>query len=125
MSTGLTDEDISRKHKMFTAGPYVISKAGLNNVINKYHGEFSVRGVLFMAISPGLIDNGQFGQPTEKQQKRGYEQFLQFQTEYPHFKGPFTNEESVGHIMKVIENSSVAGGNGGTVVSHFGNRQWL
>ena len=125
ITTGLTDEDLSRKHKIAIAAPYVISKAGLNNVVNKYHGEFSARGVLFMAISPGLIDNGQFSNLTEKQQTVGAQQGMQFATEYPHFNGPFSNEESVGHVMKIIRQSSIEGGNGGTVVSHFGNRQWL
>lgn len=125
LTTGLTDEDISRKYKVFTAAPYVISKLGLNGAINKYHGEFADRGVLFMAISPGLVDNGQFEGLNEKQGKRACEQGVQFATEYPHFKGPQTNEESVGQIMKVVSESSVEGGNGGTFVSHFGNKQWL
>lgn len=40
----------------------------------------------------------------------------------PDFKGPISPEESVSHIMAVIENASVERGDGGSYVSHFGNK---
>jgi hypothetical protein len=43
----------------------------------------------------------------------------------PHFKGPITPQESVEHVRRVIEMKSVEAGDGGTFVSHFGNKQWL
>lgn len=43
----------------------------------------------------------------------------------PDFKGPISPEESVSHIMAVIENASVERGDGGSYVSHFGNKQWI
>lgn len=43
----------------------------------------------------------------------------------PHFKGPITPTESVNHVMAVVEKASVENGDGGSFVSHFGNKQWL
>lgn len=43
----------------------------------------------------------------------------------PDWKGPITPEESVRRVLGVIEAASVERGDGGTFVSHFGNRQWL
>lgn len=43
----------------------------------------------------------------------------------PHFKGPGEAEPAVRDLLNVIERSSVEGGDGGTFVSHFGNKQWL
>ena len=43
----------------------------------------------------------------------------------PHFTGPITPQESVGHMLKVFARSSVDSADAGTMVSHFGNKQWL
>ena len=38
--------------------PYAISKAGLNMAIAKFHVQYKDEGILFMAISPGLVETG-------------------------------------------------------------------
>lgn len=43
----------------------------------------------------------------------------------PHFKAAATPQESVGDMLKLFEKSSIENGNGGTFVSHLGNKQWL
>lgn len=43
----------------------------------------------------------------------------------PHFTAPSTPQESVNDMLKLFERSSIEKGNGGTFVSHFGNKQWL
>lgn len=43
----------------------------------------------------------------------------------PHFKGPDKPEDAVKSILKVAENASLANGDGGAFLSHFGNKQWL
>lgn len=43
----------------------------------------------------------------------------------PHFTGPGTAEAAIRDVLSVIDRSSVKNGNGGTFVSHFGNKQWL
>lgn len=48
-----------------------------------------------------------------------------FQSYAPNFKGPVSPEESVKDVISVYEKASVANGDAGTFVSHFGNKQWL
>ena len=43
----------------------------------------------------------------------------------PSFKGPISPQESVEKVLAVIEKASVANGDGGSFVSHFGNKQWI
>ena len=43
----------------------------------------------------------------------------------PHFKGPIAPEESIKAMLAVIEKASVDKGDGGTFISHLGNKQWL
>lgn len=43
----------------------------------------------------------------------------------PDFKGPISAEESVKSVMSVVGRSSVANGDGGKFLSHFGNKQWI
>lgn len=60
ISSGLADDSVTNKYDMYEAAPYSISKAALNTVIAKYnaaHGK-NTDGVLFLSISPGLVDTG-------------------------------------------------------------------
>jgi hypothetical protein len=43
----------------------------------------------------------------------------------PHFMGQGAAEPAIRDILSVVDRSSVKNGNGGTFVSHFGNKQWL
>jgi hypothetical protein len=43
----------------------------------------------------------------------------------PDFTGPATPEESVKAVLAVVEKASLANGDGGAFLSHFGNKQWL
>ena len=38
------------------SGPYVISKAGLNIAVVKYAVEYKDEGIVFLALSPGLVN---------------------------------------------------------------------
>lgn len=48
-----------------------------------------------------------------------------FQVFAPHFAGPITPEESVRAVLSVVEKASVANGDGGSFVSHHGNKEWI
>lgn len=48
-----------------------------------------------------------------------------FATYAPHFTRPLTPEESVTAVVQVINEKSVENGDGGSFISHLGNRQWL
>lgn len=48
-----------------------------------------------------------------------------FQLYAPNFQGQVPPEAAVKDIISVYEKASVANGDGGSFVSHFGNKQWL
>ena len=58
LSTGVADIDLVNQVDIAVAAPYSISKAALNMAIAKYSALYKSEGILFMAISPGLVDTG-------------------------------------------------------------------
>ena len=59
LSTGVADIDLINQVDLAVAAPYSISKAALNMAIAKYSALYKSEGLLFMAISPGLVDTGE------------------------------------------------------------------
>jgi len=53
------------------------------------------------------------------------QEFLRFKEYAPHFERLLTPEESVNAVLSVIEKGSLANGDGGAFVSHWGNKQWI
>jgi hypothetical protein len=43
----------------------------------------------------------------------------------PHFKAMDTATDSAKAVLKVLEEKSLANGDGGAFVSHFGTKQWI
>lgn len=62
---------------------------------------------------------------TPEQKARLDAMLAKFSVYSPDFAGPITPTESVKAVLSVIENASLAKGDGGRFLSHFGNRQWL
>jgi hypothetical protein len=62
---------------------------------------------------------------TEEQMQKLAIQGAKFAKYKPDFKGPIQPEESVTAVLSVIDKASLANGDGGAFVSHFGNKQWL
>jgi NAD(P)-dependent dehydrogenase (short-subunit alcohol dehydrogenase family) len=125
LSTGMADIELIRNFDIDTAAPYTVSKAALNAVMAKFSAQYRSQGVLFLSISPGVVDTGMMERLTEEQ-KQGFANLgPKFAKYAPHFKGPITPEESANHVLSVIRNASVEKGDGGSFVSHFGNQQWL
>ena len=58
ISTGMADFDLVNKFEIDNAAPYAISKSAANMVVAKYNALYKKNGVLFLAISPGLVDTG-------------------------------------------------------------------
>ncbi|KAK4060850.1 transcriptional regulator family: Fungal Specific TF [Trichoderma aggressivum f. europaeum] len=125
ISSGHADLDLVTKYEISTSAPYTISKTAMNAAVAKYSAQYSSQGVLFMSISPGVVDTGHTDNLTPDQLQSLTKTGLKFAAYAPHFKGPISPEESVRHVLSVIDKSSVAGGNGGSFVSHFGNKQWI
>lgn len=58
ISSGHADYDLARDYKIMNSSSYTMSKAAMNLAIVKYHAEWSSQGILFMSISPGVVDTG-------------------------------------------------------------------
>ncbi|OIW26876.1 NAD(P)-binding protein [Coniochaeta ligniaria NRRL 30616] len=125
ISTGLADPDFTSKYDLTTGSLYSASKAALNMIVAKFSAQYKADGVLFLAISPGLVDVGHYDNATPEQ-LQGFGGLVAKFLEYaPHFKGPITPEQSVTAVRKVIAEASVEKGNGGAFLSHLGNKQWF
>jgi NAD(P)-dependent dehydrogenase (short-subunit alcohol dehydrogenase family) len=58
ISSGLADDSLTNGYDLYEAAPYSISKAALNTAIAKYSAKHKPEGILFMALSPGVVDTG-------------------------------------------------------------------
>ena len=58
ISTGVADPDLINRLELAVSAPYAISKAGVNMAVAKFSALYKREGILFMAISPGLVDTG-------------------------------------------------------------------
>ena len=58
ISSGHADLDLISKYDIEATGPYAVAKAGLNVIVAKFGAEYAKDGVLFMSISPGVVDTG-------------------------------------------------------------------
>ncbi|WAO82895.1 Hypothetical protein NCS54_00006900 [Fusarium falciforme] len=125
ISTGMADPDFVSQFSISVAAPYSISKAAVNLAVSKFDAQYRKEGVLFMAISPGMVDTGHYDDASEEQAQKAGEMLKQFQSYAPSFTKPITPEESVTAVLSVLHKASIEAGNGGSFVSHFGNKQWL
>lgn len=76
ISSGHADLDMINKVGVTSAVPYSMSKAALNILVAKFSGQYSREGILFLSLSPGLVDTGSEGK--EKFERK-------FSRSYPHF----------------------------------------
>lgn len=125
ISTGMAEMDFTVGFGIANATAYSISKSGTNMLVAKYHASLGEsEGILFLAISPGLVDTSE-GRPMPPEAVEGFQKMAaKFAVHAPHFTGPITPEESVRLCDAVIEKATV-GTFGGGFVSQFGNKQWL
>lgn len=56
LSTGMGDIDFIRENDVWMGVGYGISKAAMNMAIAKFSAQYREKGVLFMGISPGLVN---------------------------------------------------------------------
>lgn len=150
ISTGMADLDLINNCEVDIAGLYAASKAAMNVIVAKFNAQYKKDGVLFLSISPGLVEVGRFANSTcpfppchqetaasghrclthtpaaTPEEAQGLTGFMGNLIAYaPHFEGPITPEESVRHIRSTWEKASIEGGFGGAFISHLGNKQWV
>jgi len=125
ISTGMADTELINRFGVPIGAPYSISKAATNALIAKYNAALGKsEGILFLALSPGLVDTSEGKPMSEEAIQGGQAMGAMFQSYAPDFKGPITPEQSVEMCLKVVDNATVET-YGGAFVSHFGNKQWL
>ncbi|EMR66150.1 hypothetical protein MGN70_014170 [Eutypa lata] len=125
LSSGHADLDFTNTLDVDTSPLYTASKAALNSIMSKFSTQYKKDGVLFLSISPGVVEVGRYVDATPEQLK-GFANFTDKLPGYaPNFKGPLTPEESVRLIASTIEKASIEGGYGGGFVSQYGNKQWM
>ena len=56
ISSGMADNDLVTKFGVYEAGPYTVSKSAMNMVVSKFQAEYESDGVLFLSVSPGVVD---------------------------------------------------------------------
>ena len=118
ITSGMADNDLISGYGIWEAAPYSISKAALNTTLAKYDARYRKDGILFLGLSPGVVETG--GKAAEGSEMPG--KFMRYA---PHFKGPTTPAESVTAMLGVVSRATVDTGYAGTMVSQFGNKQWL
>lgn len=125
ISTGLADLDLTNEYELDNGALYAASKAALNIIVAKFSAQYKKDGVLFLSISPGLVEVGHFSDATPEETQRLMAFAGKLVSYAPHFKGPITPEESVRHVRATWEKASIEGGYAGAFISHFGNKQWV
>ena len=116
----MADPDLVNFGKVYAGAPYSISKAAVNLAVAKYNARLGTEkegGILVFAISPGVVSTWADGK--EPAAIAGLRQMA------PDWPGPLTPTESADACLKVIYDFSVEKGNGGSFVSHHGNKEWL
>ncbi len=78
ISTGMADLDLTNECEIDTGALYAASKAAMNVIVAKFNAQYKKDGVLFLSISPGLVEVDRYAECMY--------QFLPFKIATP---GPF------------------------------------
>ncbi|KAL1853627.1 hypothetical protein Daus18300_011750 [Diaporthe australafricana] len=126
LSSGMGDVPLVVESKFKGQSPYAISKAALNMAVAKFHAQYFAKGVLVMAISPGVVDTESLKDAGSRVEMReGMEEMMASMKTYaPHFSGPITPDQSVAMVLDVVGKATLED-NGGKMVSHLGTTRWL
>ncbi|KAI0154642.1 NAD(P)-binding protein [Xylariaceae sp. FL1272] len=125
ITSGLSDHNVVNQLELDTGAAYAVVKAGLNMVVAKFSAEYKKDGVLFLAICPGSVDNGHFNDLKPEQMQAVKRMMGKFMAYAPQFRGPVKPASAIGDVINVWEGASIAKGNAGDSLSHWGNKMWL
>ncbi|EMD33051.1 hypothetical protein CERSUDRAFT_98663 [Gelatoporia subvermispora B] len=123
ISSGLGDHASTVVSGYAFSAPYSISKAALNLAVAKYAAQYKDEGVLFAAISPGLVNTAQ--KPPSPEELEVFAQMVErFKVAAPGWDGrPLEPEQSVKMVLAVIDRLTIK--DTGAFLSHHGNKEWL
>ncbi|KAK2122568.1 hypothetical protein NOF04DRAFT_1253421 [Fusarium oxysporum II5] len=125
ISSGMADPEFITNFSISDGAPYTISKGALNIAVAKFDAQYRKEGILFMAVSPGLVATQDTSNYTEEQLQGVRDMVAAFKGYAPDWEGAISPEESATAVLSVINKASIEAGNGGSFVSHYGNKQWL
>ncbi|OTA70830.1 NAD(P)-binding protein [Hypoxylon sp. EC38] len=125
ITTGMADLDFLAKYDTGLAGPYAISKGALNVAVAKFAAQHRDERILFMAISPGVVDTHPLPSLSEEEQESLKRMVAGVMAYAPQFKGPSSPNEAARSVLSVLHNASFEAGDSGTFVSHLGTKQWV
>lgn len=145
ISSGMADIEFVNEFDIANGAPYTMTKAAMNAAIAKFNAQYKSQGVLFLSISPGMVNTGPNAKADGKEdisilsresftdtcvateeEKKGLELMISKFSKYaPDWKGPITATESAERVLGVIHKASLEDGYGGAFISHYGNKQWL
>ncbi|KAJ4311246.1 hypothetical protein N0V94_008037 [Neodidymelliopsis sp. IMI 364377] len=122
ISSGHADLDLINEFEVEASPLYAASKAAMNVIVAKFSVQYKKDGVLFMSLSPGVVEVGHFA----NEQTQSLMAFVgQVKAYAPHFDGPTPVDEAVRTNRSTMEKASIGSGYSGAFVSHFGNKQWI
>ncbi|KAL9087240.1 MAG: hypothetical protein Q9165_006734 [Trypethelium subeluteriae] len=125
ISSGAADLDFINNFDIEISTLYAASKAAMNIVVGKFNAQYKKDGVLFVSISPGAVDVGQYANVTPEQ-TQGLMGFMDKLSTYaPHFKGLTPVDEAIRNVRSTWERISIDTGYAGAFISQFGNKRWL
>ncbi|KDQ50397.1 hypothetical protein JAAARDRAFT_42024 [Jaapia argillacea MUCL 33604] len=103
LTSGLGVPAITLQSEMDIFGPYSASKAAINVIVAKYAVKFKPEGLLFVALSPGLVNTAPAGQqaPPEYMARWG-KMLARFKELNPSFRGALSVENSVKRQIELI-----------------------
>ncbi|KAI0543305.1 NAD(P)-binding protein [Xylaria curta] len=125
ISSSSGDAEFVTKVQLDWGPGYAISKAALNMAVAKFSARYAGDGVLVMAICPGMVATEAFRGLTDEQRAKLPLMVEKFKHVYGDQVTTVTTETSVKNVLSVIERSSVLNRDGGSFVSHKGNKEWL
>jgi NAD(P)-dependent dehydrogenase (short-subunit alcohol dehydrogenase family) len=65
ISSGHADLELINKYDLVNSPLYAASKAALNIIVAKYSAQYKKDGVLFLSLSPGVVEVGHFNSSTQ------------------------------------------------------------
>lgn len=142
ITSGMGDPGFARENDIWMGASYCTSKSALNMVVAKFSAEFREQGILVMGISPGVVDTGftresfqidlhngrqliLYKAPGKEEDDVGMKLGEKVMAYEPTWKGPIQPEDSVKHMLSVMEKSKIDDGNAGAMISHLGNKRWV
>jgi NAD(P)-dependent dehydrogenase (short-subunit alcohol dehydrogenase family) len=117
ISTGAADPAFVNGMGVAGGAPYAISKAAANMAIFKYNAKYQKEGILFFAVSPGIV-------ATWSEEEGEWPMIPMVRQMMPQWEGPLTPLQSAEAVLKVVKEFT-AEKNGGAFVSHHGDQNWL